>query len=430
MRILLYFEFLMKRQSFFFLFLILFGLDRVVLAQRPGSGLSQSFLKNQNKSHNSLIYNYLYKNGDSLTHQLLNDPDQWGIQIVYTRVKKKGNRARDFQDHFFNVDKGRYFYPASTVKFPIAILALQRLRELAIPGLDRNSTFITEKDRDLQTEVFNDPTTPDGRPTIAHYIKKILLVSDNDAYNRLYEWLGQDYINASLHRLGYDNVEIVHRLSLPLSVEENRYTNPVLFFDTLGNLLHRQDGRFALHEARPMTIKMGKGYISRGKLVGEPFDFSYKNRLPLPDLHHMIRQVMFPSSVPASRRFLLTQEDRDFLRDYMSRLPSQSRYPSYDSTTIWDNYVKFLYYGSSQEKPDDSIRIYNKVGNAYGFLIDAACIEERRSGKKFMLSAVIYCNSDGIFNDDIYDYDRVGFPFLKTLGQALYRASFSDRSFQ
>jgi hypothetical protein len=256
------------------------------------------------------------------------------------------------------------------------------------------------------------------------------LVSDNDAYNRLYEWLGQDYINASLHRLGYDNVEIVHRLSLPLSVEENRYTNPVLFFDTIGNLLHRQDGRFALHEARPMTIKMGKGYISRGKLVGEPFDFSYKNRLPLPDLHHMIRQVMFPSSVPASRRFLLTQEDLDFLRDYMSRLPSQSRYPSYDSTTIWDNYVKFLYYGSSQEKPDDSIRIYNKVGNAYGFLIDAACIEERRSGKKFMLSAVIYCNSDGIFNDDIYDYDRVGFPFLKTLGQALYRASFSDRSFQ
>jgi hypothetical protein len=420
----------MKRQSFFFLFLILFGLDRVVLAQRPGSGLRHSFLKNQNKSHNSLIYNYLSKNGDSLTHQLLNDPDQWGIQVVYTRVKKKGNRARDFQDHFFNVDKGRYFYPASTVKFPIAILALQRLRELAIPGLDRNSTFITEKDRDLQTEVFNDPTTPDGRPTIAHYIKKILLVSDNDAYNRLYEWLGQDYINASLHRLGYDNVEIVHRLSLPLSVEENRYTNPVLFFDTLGNLLHRQDGRFALHEARPMTIKMGKGYISRGKLVGEPFDFSYKNRLPLPDLHHMIRQVMFPSSVPASRRFLLTQEDLDFLRDYMSRLPSQSRYPSYDSTTIWDNYVKFLYYGSSQEKPDDSIRIYNKVGNAYGFLIDAACIEERRSGKKFMLSAVIYCNSDGIFNDDIYDYDRVGFPFLKTLGQALYRASFSDRSFQ
>jgi hypothetical protein len=38
-----------------------------------------------------------------------------------------------------------------------------------------------------------------------------------------------------------------------------------------------------------------------------------------------------------------------------------------------------------------------------------------------MLSAVIHCNSDGIFNDDKYDYDEVGFPFLKNLGQAIYQ---------
>jgi hypothetical protein len=144
-------------------------------------------------------------------------------------------------------------------------------------------------------------------------------------------------------------------------------------------------------------------------------------------LHHMIRQVMFPESVPPSRRFLLNQEDLDFLRDYMSRLPSQSDFPSYDSTTVWDNYVKFLYYGSSHARPDSSLRIYNKVGNAYGFLIDAACFEEKRSGKKFLLSAVIYCNSDGVFNDDRYDYERVGFPFLMTLGRAMYRTSFSRR---
>ena len=38
----------------------------------------------------------------------------------------------------------------------------------------------------------------------------------------------------------------------------------------------------------------------------------------------------------------------------------------------------------------------------------------------FMLSATIYCNSDGIFNDDKYDYDTVGFPFLKHLGEVFY----------
>lgn len=383
--------------------------------------------KINDKAGINLIYNILKSSSDSLARILADAPEPWGIQVIYTPVKKSGKRPSNFRDYFFNVDTGRYFYPASTVKLPIAILALQRLRELSISGLDRNSTFITEKDRPLQSEVFNDPTSADGRPTIAHYIKKILLVSDNDAYNRLYEWLGQDYINETLHRLGYGNTEILHRLSLPLSTEENRYTNPVLFFDTAGKLLYRQEGQYARHRPRAWSIPMGKGYISRGQLVAEPFDFSYKNRLPLPDLHHMVRQLLFPASVPASRRFDLAADDLEFLRDYMSRLPSQSDFPSYDTAVVWDNYVKFLYYGSSYEKPDPGIRIYNKVGNAYGFLIDAACFENRNSRKKFLLSAVIYCNSDEIFNDDRYDYDNVGYPFLQVLGRAVYAAFISQQ---
>ncbi|MFM8591510.1 MAG: hypothetical protein ACKOA3_01280, partial [Sphingomonadales bacterium] len=108
-------------------------------------------------------------------------------------------------------------------------------------------------------------------------------------------------------------------------------------------------------------------------------------------------------------------------------LPSQSRFPAYDSTAVWDNYVKFLYYGSSTEKPDSDIRIYNKVGNAYGFLIDAACFEQVRTQKKFLLSAVVYCNSDEIFNDDRYDYDSIGYPFLRSLGRILYQQAMSSR---
>ncbi|MES2795626.1 MAG: hypothetical protein V4683_06665, partial [Bacteroidota bacterium] len=39
---------------------------------------------------------------------------------------------------------------------------------------------------------------------------------------------------------------------------------------------------------------------------------------------------------------------------------------------------------------------------------------------EFFVSAVIYCNEDQIFNDDKYDYDQIGFPFMKNLGQLLY----------
>ena len=81
------------------------------------------------------------------------------MQIIYTQIDR-GKKDKDkfkLTDHYFNVDPDNYFYPASTVKLPVAILALQKLNELKIPGLDKNTTMITGADGDEQTEVCNDP---------------------------------------------------------------------------------------------------------------------------------------------------------------------------------------------------------------------------------------------------------------------------------
>ena len=128
---------------------------------------------------------------------------------------------------------------------------------------------------------------------------------------------------------------------------------------------------------------------------------------------------MFPESVPANQRFNLTLEDYRFLRRYMSMMPAESVSPVYDSSEHWDTYVNFLLYGSEKGTAKPGIRIFNKVGDAYGFLIDGAYIIEPETNVEFMLSAMIYCNSDGIFNDDHYDYDSVGLPFMKNLGQVI-----------
>ena len=37
-----------------------------------------------------------------------------------------------------------------------------------------------------------------------------------------------------------------------------------------------------------------------------------------------------------------------------------------------------------------------------------------------MVTATILVNKDGIFNDDAYEYDEIGIPFLAELGRALY----------
>jgi len=341
------------------------------------------------------------------------------VQIIYTQIDRTKNKTIKFTDYNYNVSD-EYFYPASTVKLPIAILALQRMNELAIPGLDMNTTMITETDDEEHTLVYNDPNSPDGRPTIANYIKKILLVSDNDAFNRLYEFLGQEYINNNLHTMGYEDVQIIHRLEISMTENQNRYTNPVNFFDNNGKLIYAKRSVTSKLVYANRNTKMGKGFYRKGQLINEPFDFSQKNRMSLTSLHQILRSIIFPEMVPAQQRFNLTQEDYSFLRKYMSMVPRESQYPAYDSTNYQDTYVKFLFYGAKKVTREPGIRIFNKPGDAYGFMIDAAYIVDFKNKVEFMLSAIIHCNSDGILNDDKYDYDSVGLPFMKHLGRVIY----------
>ena len=37
-----------------------------------------------------------------------------------------------------------------------------------------------------------------------------------------------------------------------------------------------------------------------------------------------------------------------------------------------------------------------------------------------MLSAVIYVNRDQVLNDDKYEYDEIGYPFFKEIGEIIY----------
>lgn len=350
---------------------------------------------------------------------LLHRKDQ-NVQIIYTEINRSADGAPTLKKHYFNRDDKAYFYPASTVKLPVALLALERLNELTVKGLDKNTTMITEAGYSGQTPVYNDPNTAEGKPTVAQYIKKILLVSDNDAYNRLYEFLGQEYVNASLYKKGYQQSQILHRLDVFLTEDENRHTNPVNFYDNNNNLLYSKPLLFNQKQYNGRRDSLGRGYYSNGKLISLPMDFSKKNKITLDELNQVLTSVIFPQSVPPSQRFNLTEEDRHFVLQYMSQLPSESLYPSYDSH-YYDAYVKFILYGSEEGTIPKNIRIFNKVGLAYGQLTDLAYVVDFEKNIEFMVSATIDCNEDGILNDDKYGYDNIGYPFMKNLGRALYQ---------
>lgn len=352
---------------------------------------------------------------------ILKNRDKLNVQIIYTEINRHANGKPDLVPYYFNVHDDRYFYPASTVKLPIVLLALQKLDELKEKGIDRNSTMITETAYSGQSAVFNDPTNINGRPTIAHYIKKILLVSDNDAYNRLYEFLGQDYINNELAKKGYKNVQILHRLNIFLTETENRRTNPVKFYDSTGKLLYEQAAQYNVTKYALRRDSLGEAYYAGGKLVNRPMDFSKKNRLGLEELNRMLTGIVFPANLQGGERFNITEEDRQFVLKYMSQYPTESIYPAYTAGMgYWPAYGKFLYYGAEKTTPEANIRIFNKPGDAYGHMIDAAYVVDYKNKIEFFISAIIYCNSDGILNDDQYDYETTGRPFMKNLGRVIY----------
>lgn len=151
-------------------------------------------------------------------------------------------------------------------------------------------------------------------------------------------------------------------------------------------------------------------------------DFSSKNRIGLQDLHSVLIGLVFPNTVPTAQRFNFRPEDRNFMLKYMSQLPTESKSPPYsaDTASHWQSYCKFLLYGSQKGPLPKNIRIFNKVGEAYGQLTDVAYVVDFEKKIEFFLSATIYCNKDEVLNDDQYDYETIGFPFMKQLGQVIY----------
>lgn len=353
---------------------------------------------------------------------ILSSKDEYEIQVIFTQINRDEQNHPSFKTYYFNHDPNRYFYPASTVKLPTALVAMERINKLKINGLAIESPMHIGSAFAGHEAEESDSTAQNGKPSVAHYAKKILLVSDNDAYNRLYDFLGQEYLNETLHQKGFSNMRLVHRLERAYSIEENKTTPEVWFEGPDGLRIFTQPAQKNTSKTYiPTTpIKKGIGYIKGDVLINEPFDFTAKNFYGLEVQHELLKTILFPEAVKSEQRFDLTEADYLFLYKYMSMLPKETTYPNYNTSEYWDSYVKFFMFGDSKEPMPTNIRIFNKVGDAYGYLLDNAYIVDFENKVEFMLSAVIHTNKDQIYNDGKYEYEEVGFPFMAEVGKVMY----------
>jgi hypothetical protein len=379
------------------------------------------FFNSLNAQVNTELLEKLMKQRPEAFSEILNHPNQYRVQIFYTQIDRDKNNIPHFKEFSYRLNPEEYFYPASTVKMPLAIMALDKLNSLKIPGVDKSTMLYYDSVGARQETIYNNPYAQNGKQTIEQSIKEIFLVSDNNAANRLFEFIGQQSIHDKLAEKGYKDAYIRNRLELGRTQEESRQTQALNFYDDNGKLIYHQAPQYNQQKLPYYNAFLGKGYYnSYDSLIMQPMDFSVKNRIYLNDLHHILQSVIFYDQTPVQQRFNLTKPDRDFLLKWMHTLPTESQYPTYDSAEYWPSYCKFMFMGAEKGPIPSNIKIFNKVGDAYGFLLDISYIVDTVNKVEFMLSAVIYCNNDGIINDSKYDYDNIGYPFYKNLGHLIY----------
>ena len=336
------------------------------------------------KNSESELINYVYKN-----------QEKFEVQIILTELKKRKN-GFTIHKKKFNVDKKNYFYPASSIKLPIALLTIEKINEN--PNLNINSEFSIEGDSIITT--------------FKKEITDLFIISSNESYNRLFEFLGQDYINKKLKQKGFKDFSIYHRLSTKES--DNLKTKEINFYRNGEiNQIQKSINNKPLTKLNLKNLNKGIGFILDNELQNKSMDFSRKNYFSIEELNNILICLFFPE-VSKNKKFNLSNSQNLLIQKLMSSTPYDM---GFDKNIYPNNYNKFFIYGDKDGMINDNI--YNKVGNAYGYSIDNAYIYNKNSDRHFVLTACIYTNANNILNDNYYEYDEIGIPFLAEIGRFL-----------
>src|SRR5688572_23941878 len=166
--------------------------------------------KAQSKT-DSLLVNILRSEKNQALDTIIQNPKKFRCQIIYTQINRDKNNLPTFHHYYFNYDPDLYFNPASTVKLPLALLALEKLNSLKQYKINKHTPIQFDSSYPGQKILYRDSTSPNGLPSIAHLIKKAFLISENDPYNRFYQLVGQREINRILHEKGYPGIRITRQ---------------------------------------------------------------------------------------------------------------------------------------------------------------------------------------------------------------------------
>ena len=95
--------------------------------------------------------------------KVVGNPNKYRLQIIYTQVDRNPDQLPNFTTYYYHFDPEKYFYPASTVKFPAVALALEKVNHYQSLGLKKELPLTIGVGYEGQTAVEGDSTSVDGK---------------------------------------------------------------------------------------------------------------------------------------------------------------------------------------------------------------------------------------------------------------------------
>lgn len=395
--------------------------------------------------------------------------DAYRLEIIYTQIDRNTENKPAYKIYTYG-NSENYFYPASLVKLPVAIFAMEKLRnsftDVAVDYYIKfdTSTFCNGHKYDnyahkylrangseslydiakryriepyqlvlLNPQIQNaDKVLKPGtvvkislKPslyTLKDLITAMLVYSDNECYNKMLDFVGQDYILLRCKDLFLNEIAVRRKF---LFCENHEYNISLPF------ALYNYDSLFITREELKMVqeavntkyikAKIGKAHYFNGRLINQARDFTGHNRISLYDLNKLLIKLVMNEYIEGKEKLNITRFEQRTLLKLLGMYPREDIFlRSNEYEFAEDGYTLFLLNGNDTTAIPNNIRAINICGQAYGFTNDCAYFFDTQQKLEFFLAARIYTNKNNILGDDIYEYKELAAPFMKKLGEVIY----------
>lgn len=356
---------------------------------------------------------------DTLVDHVLENRAKYQFQFMVTDIFEEDSSFILGKTHDYS-EPSWYFYPASMVKLPTALLTLEKLNEINFSVqsiLEFNRDFECGNMKFVEQSIRKDVS-------FEEMIRELIIVSNNTYYNALYHFLTPRRINYELQLRGLEGTKIYKDFS-GCEMPWNLRTHGFKLEESIPmKTYHQKESQLELIEfASSYNYDASKLFGSkneyRGKIVNGPYDFNYNLEYPIKDMHATTARLFFPEFFDEEECWNMRERDKKMLINSMKSYPKELGKKKFlDPKRYPDNLYKYIVHGDGNPKFDDIIS-YGKMGISYGFVTESTYIHDPKTNRRYILTVAMYVNSNDTVNDGKYEYDELARPFLARFGQLL-----------